>query len=271
MKYELETNRKPQTIKVIINSTPNSKGMKKIIRLLAYDKYKPYTYYMNRRIFLKDDETFDINLPISPDVLAINVFGEDAEGNKLPESNNPIENGFKVKGFKKQVQLKKWSIKTTNYDSEFLRFAEEFSENAGIISTGIYGSDTGKFVIRYVDNITDKKTGVTIPTPARVNSTSKNIDVSKDSFLEYTVPMRILILLHEYSHVFVNDKPENETQADLNGLYIYLGTGYPRIEAHRGFLHVFDNKDTKQNNIRYKIIKEYIDKFDRNEFASPIV
>ena len=49
--------------------------------------------------------------------------------------------------------------------------------------------------------------------------------------------MRMAILLHEFSHFYLNDRMEDETEADLNGLLIYLALGYPRIEAYQSFFN----------------------------------
>ena len=61
----------------------------------------------------------------------------------------------------------------------------------------------------------------------------------------------------------------NEIQADLNGLYVYLGHGYSPIEAHRAFLYVFDNADTEGNRVRYTMIKKYITDFMSGGIAKP--
>jgi hypothetical protein len=51
--------------------------------------------------------------------------------------------------------------------------------------------------------------------------------------------MRFAILCHEFSHFYVNEDMDNESEADINGLLIYLGLGYPRIEGYQAFLEVF--------------------------------
>jgi hypothetical protein len=48
--------------------------------------------------------------------------------------------------------------------------------------------------------------------------------------------MRFAILCHEFSHFYVNDNMDDESEADINGLLIYLGLGYPRIEGYQAFL-----------------------------------
>ena len=81
--------------------------------------------------------------------------------------------------------------------------------------------------------------------------------------------MRMIILLHEYSHKYLNptvNKPiAYETGADINALRIYLALGYPPSEAHYAFLHVFKDANNHQNHKRYEIIKDFIYKFTNGE------
>ena len=76
-----------------------------------------------------------------------------------------------------------------------------------------------------------------------------------------------MLLLHEYAHCYLNIDDNNEIQADLNALYIYLGLGYSTIEAHRTWLEVFSMNDTKQNDLRYTVIKDYVEKFNAGMIA----
>ena len=71
------------------------------------------------------------------------------------------------------------------------------------------------------------------------------------------------ILLHEFSHYYLNNTPEDEEEADLNALLIYLGLGYPRIEAENVFLNTFHQADTPENRKRWIKIKDVISNFDR--------
>jgi hypothetical protein len=72
------------------------------------------------------------------------------------------------------------------------------------------------------------------------------------------------ILLHEFSHVYLNDNVDDEVEADLNSLLIYLGLGYPRIDAFEVFAKTFMNAPTDQNKDRYDKIKNFIDNFENH-------
>jgi hypothetical protein len=68
--------------------------------------------------------------------------------------------------------------------------------------------------------------------------------------------MRMAILLHEFSHFYLNENIDDETEADLNGLLIYLGLGYPRIEGYQAFLDVFVDNPSQENKERYEMINK---------------
>jgi hypothetical protein len=78
--------------------------------------------------------------------------------------------------------------------------------------------------------------------------------------------MRMALLVHEYSHFDVNENIDDESEADLNGLLIYLGLGYPRFEGHEAFLKAFMNTPSEQNKVRYDKIKSFIDDFEKNNY-----
>jgi hypothetical protein len=89
------------------------------------------------------------------------------------------------------------------------------------------------------------------------------IEVSKDAFSKFTIPMRLAILFHEFSHYYLNEQINDEMEADLNGLLIYLSLGYPRIEAYQAFLETFQGTPTKLNKSRYELINKFINDFDK--------
>jgi hypothetical protein len=126
-------------------------------------------------------------------------------------------------------------------------------------------SEDGKFRIDYLDTI-KSKSGKRLTTPARISQSRGNIQVSKDLFKKYTVPMRMAILLHEFSHYYLNDRMEDEVEADLNGLLLYLGLGFPRIEAFQSFLTVFQQTPTEQNKGRFDVLNQFVSNFEKGRY-----
>jgi hypothetical protein len=121
-------------------------------------------------------------------------------------------------------------------------------------------------MIEYLPTIVNKD-GRELTTPARISKVTGRIQVSKKQFDDYTVPMRFAILCHEFSHFYVNEDMDNESEADINGLLIYLGLGYPRIEAFQAFLEVFKDSPSQQNKKRYDRINNFIRNFEKNKMV----
>ena len=117
----------------------------------------------------------------------------------------------------------------------------------------------------------DYATGNAVNTPARIGHKTGIIEVAKSKFDRYTVPMRVMILLHEFSHKYRNPKIglpiAHESGADVNGLYLYLGVGFSKVDAICVFANVFLKAQTDSNIQRMRKIQEYIQKFENQEYA----
>jgi hypothetical protein len=261
MDFVVPSNKMPFTLVVKVKTDKPA-----TIRLQARDTRKPATLYTNRRGVVSGEREFYLKFPLSPKQMIVSIFNE-ANGNfQLDEDGSFTISDIKVEKLK-TAEL--W-LKQEAYS--FIKFAEEFSENASILSAGtttphIYRSNDGKFTIDYYDIIRDKS-GATVATPARIGHNTGIIEISKKHFLNYTVPMRMIILLHEFGHKYLNpdiNRPISyETGADIQALNIYLSKGYPEIEAHQAFLYVFKNANNEQNHKRYKIINDFISKFNNS-------
>jgi len=255
MRVAWNSNRKECTLLIKVRTRKPEK-----IVLQVRDARKPHTFYTNRWNVVNGKAIFFVRLPQSPDLAIINIFNK-ANGNR-PKGE---DNTFKVA----KPQIVKLKRKFPVFRSpnksllNFIRFAQQFSENAGLISGegSVYLSDDGRFRVVYFDVIRNSK-GKAIRTPARINRQTGEIQVAKKFFKEYTVPMRMALLLHEYSHFYINYTKSDETEADLNALLIYLSLGYPRIEAHQAFLKVFKGTPTDGNKERYEKVRTFIDNFE---------
>ena len=155
---------------------------------------------------------------------------------------------------------------------EFVKFAEEFAERAAIISTktntddrSIYTSPDGRFVIHYVDVIIGED-GEPRRTSMRVNNKTGEMEISKKFVTRYTIPERIAILLHEFSHFYLNKDHKDEFEADLNALMIYCGLGYPRKQGGTAWYKVFYRSPSELNIKRMQQIMEFLMTFDKKNF-----
>jgi hypothetical protein len=263
MEFLVPLNKVPCTLVLGIKTNKPEK-----IKIRLSDNKKPNTYYISREVKVNGYRELRLNLPQSPPAALLTIFNASV-------GNVPInaDKSFTIEKFE-SANLEQCPIWLKKGTASFVKFAQKFSENAAILSAGkyepsIYRSDDAKFHIDYYNKIYDKRAKKFLSTPARVGHTTGIIEVSKQDFLRYTVPMRMIILLHEYAHKYLNptiNKPiAYETGADINGLHIYLALGYPPSEAHYAFLHVFKDANNEENTKRYNIINDFIDRFTKGE------
>lgn len=265
MNILFKTKQKPLTIMIEVATSKPEK-----IQIVVKDINKPNTDYTNRHSMVNGVQKFFVRMPISPYESLISVYNK--ENGNLKKGQDP---SFKVitidaRPLERKMDCVDWSNPKIR---DFCNFAQQFSDNAGILSAGkfpngsTYISDEGNFRIDYFDDIRSKR-GMVIQTPARISQSKGIIQVSKVHFKKFTVPMRMAILLHEFSHFYLNENMEDETEADLNGLLIYLALGYPRIEAYQSFLTTFKDTPTAQNKERFEVLNQFITNFERNKFST---
>ena len=231
------------------------------VRVQVKDPDRPMTYYMDRYNTINGTDSFYIRLPHSPKVTAIRVVNDstkDDQGFTIVEKDGQP---YEKMPLSTKMDLKEFSDPNM---ASFINFAEKFSERAGYTSVGVYLSDDSKYRIEYNQKIISKDTGTELNTPARINSVSGKVEVSKEAFTKYTVAGRFAILLHEFSHVFANKDVKDEMEADFHAAQIYLAMGYPRIELLNVFGKVFLGADTELNRKRFDLLKKYVLNFDDN-------
>jgi len=257
MIYRLPTRYEEFTLVIKVKTNSPEK-----IHLIVKDEDMRNTIFTDRWKTVNGECSFFVRMPVSGKYALINIY------NDRIGSNAENDNTFEVLDIKKiPLEKKLDAIDLSNGNlKSFISFCTKFCFNAGNLTSGTYKSSDGKFTIEYLPTILSNKSGAELETPARISKQSGRIQVSQKKFIPDTVPMRMAIMLHEYSHYYINEDINNESEADLNGLLIYLGLGYPRFEAHEAFLKTFISTPTEQNKVRYDKIKAFIDNFEKNNF-----
>jgi len=228
MDFSVDTDNKKLTLSFeVVTKQPER------IRCIVFDPTKPNTVYANGAVTINGTDTFYVRMPQSPVKAMVRIFN-DRNGN-----TKNIDQTFKYTCKKLPLKSKLTAFNYLNPDIyNFVAFAQEFAENAKILSCGVRLSDNGKFCIRYVEHIKGDK-GQILSTPASLNIQSKRITVSKVNIVNYTVPEIMAVLLHEFSHGFLIADVEDELAADYNALRIFCGLGYSRKEAFKVFCYIF--------------------------------
>ena len=252
-KIVYKTNRQQQTLVVTVACQGTQK-----LQVRVDDVVKPFTCYSNRTMTVNRKQDFYIRMPQSPESALITVKGEGRGAYKIA--------GIKAEPLKTKLSAFDFKNKTV---IDFVQFAQEFCEMAGIIDHNqcVYKSDNGRFRIDYLLDIRDRKTNRIMNTPSRISKSRGVIEVSFNKFKEYSIPMRMAILLHEFAHFYQNKKMSDETEADCNALLIYLGLGYSRSEAAKVFLKVFYKSSSDENRKRYNVIENMLKTFENNDYS----
>ncbi len=221
MLKRIKTNGKKTKIDVCLSA--------KSRRLIAvgFDPKFENTEYFFRLMPVNGVEKYTFSMPLTPKFLDILIFD-------LEEGHNPKTNLFKVQ----KMTINDLATPIMLIDTltaEFVGFASDFAQKAGHYKTGKFRSKKRNFEIIYVDRIEG------INTPSRIHATKNYIEVSREYFINMTIPSRLNILFHEFSHNYLNIDPESETEADNNGLNLYLSLGHSSIESVYSLTRVFQD------------------------------
>lgn len=267
MKGLYNSNERPVMLKIsVATKAPEN------IRVKVLDGTKANTVYMNRTHIVKPGKpsSFLVRMPISPITSEIIVYND--RNGDMKKGQDPSFTVADIAALALPRKIEGLQSMKPNV-MDFVQLAEWFSKRAGFLSAATatspkssYFSKTGNFRIDFYNEIKDES-GKVLRTPARISITRGVIEVSAKHFRKYTVPQRLAILFHEYSHFYENADAHDEIEADLNGLLIYLGLGYPRIEAKNVFLDVFNKSPSDLNRKRDEVLEKFIDQFDSLDFT----
>lgn len=236
---------------------------KKSFRVWAEESGKKNSRYADRIVEVQGVRTIHINFPTSPESIFLGVLN----------AVNPNDTEFQVNTI--EAPLTTYNIWMDDETKRFLKLSTAFNTVCGYEAASdsgrLFRTANGEFNIKYYNVIRDQATGRALNTPARIGHRTGQIEAAKVKFDTYTIPMREIIIDHEFCHVYRNPKIglpiENEIGADLNALYLYLGRGYSKIDAICVFANVFLKAQTKGNIERMRKIMDYIQRFENQEFA----
>lgn len=217
--FLINTKKLPSAVKIIITTD----GSTVPVYVIGYDPINKNTLYFRSRFQITGVEEIILNCPQSPRMLKILVWSE----NDIP---------FQLSS------LKLLALDAQKTDDPVVKWIEYFSRIVGRLRPGNYVGNKVPFVIQLKRNIYADD-GSVHPTPARIHTDLPLIQVSKDKFDQMTIPERVIILLHEVSHNFINMDQDDEIESDHNALAIYNQLGYPKIEAVNAFGNIMSDTD----------------------------
>lgn len=214
------------------------------VRLKVVNPKFPLVVYYDRTFQMQGIEETDIKLPQSSETVELIVMAGQPDNVRVVKLEKSRLMQYPLCYSGKNVR-------------EFIDFAQAICNRLPYMPVGDYHSKNDKYQIDLYQVI-----GGT-PTPARIHNVTGIIELSKEKMMRNTVPMNMAILLHEFSHYYLNVELTNEIEADVNALKIYLGLGYPVVESHKAFTDVFTHADNALNRERYDYIFEYVNNFNK--------
>jgi len=228
-RLHLSTNKKSITIVMPISAKTEID-----VFIVGYDPNSPRTEYFNRKIKVNGPDTIYFQCPQSPKRLAI-IAWSSAKGK------------FKIGPIKVEPLVRNLAILGDRQHD--IMFIELFSRRVGRMPPRrTYFHKGASFRIDLLPVIR-KDNGKKHSTPARIHVSKPIIQVSKEAFDRMTIPQRVAILFHEYSHNFINRNQDSEMEADSNMVDLYKGLGYGKLEAVYAFANVMSDTDTNYNRL----------------------
>ena len=227
------------------------------VGILVYDPTKPHTHYLRRRVPFdtsqfkgngKAHREIQISLPITPKLLVLEVHNK----------HTYDEKGIQIENLRLE-KVPPSAIWASPERHRFMDFAIQFAKKAGYSPTGFYDSKDSEFLIQYLPTIRDH-TGNELVTPARIHQQMPRVQLSKQLFQGFSIPVRVAILAHEACHFFKDTR--SERQADLCGIKYYLDYGFPIIEAVYAATKVFGLHPESVSKPHVKRTAEIIDFID---------
>lgn len=225
--------------------------------IVCSDKYQRNSDYIRRRVPFQEHafagqksayREFTLPFPVSPEEMNIRFYDKDTGSDQ----------NFSVEKFtiEKMDAAEVWAEPAIH---RFVDFNLDFCQRAGYLSPGVYDSPDGDFLIQYLPVITDE-IGQPLVTPARTNRRTGRMQVSRDAFRKYTIPVRIVVLFHERFHFQIPTR--RERPADLNALRLYLDLGFPRTEGVYASTKIFLDHPLTVGKTHFERVKDNINFID---------
>ncbi|CAG5086778.1 hypothetical protein [Parvicella tangerina] len=215
--------------------------------------------FIYRKVSLKGLNRLRFKLPIVSDRLRVEIVCKDLP---LGDAHYVIE-GIQIK------RDTKCPVELSARDKRFIKFAKWFALNLKSLNAGEKGTiyQSEEFTILLQDKIMEQEEEVS--TPARIGKQTGIIQASKSKLINYSIPMLMVVLLHEYAHRYKNSeygrKANNELSADLIATNIALNLGFDSVEVLRCFKVVFGGKITALNKRRWRAVNQFVERFKQHE------
>jgi hypothetical protein len=238
-----KVNYQPSVFELEISPTTNYE--RKII-VVGYDPKNDKRIFFLREIYLnRPKDKYYLTAPITSEQVSVMLFDI---------NNRNSDETFRVdKIVRKELAIN--TFITNKKTNNFITFIKGFTYYYSSLKYGWVYDKNREF------RILNSRT-LEVPTPSRIDTIDNHIEVYGLMFDELSIPQMIMILLHEYSHNYLNKNGDSETEADINGLNIYLKLGFPATEAVYAFTGIL--RDNIESHERLQNILAFIENYNKN-------
>ena len=209
----------------------------------GYLKGEPNTLYFDQRIdanvLKQNGNKARLNMPISPEFLSIDIYGE----NNMPAGAKLYDIALE------NIESKQLFLSPA--DQEYLDCAEWLAQNCRALPYNTY--KRGNVVFDYVNQIIDSQDGP-LTTPARVDHETGLVEVAGMYIKEYSVPMIVFVMMHERTHA--EKDTVDESECDINAANVCLRRGYSKLEIIYAGTKILP--DTQEGRYRLDRLVNYV-------------
>jgi len=232
----IKTDNRPVAINITVGTSPAN-----VLSINGFNENSPNTMLFSRDAEPGEKKAYRFGVPMTGKFLTVLIFSE------KPQYDFDV---FKVE-VSPITEFKSLDFKFDKKTEEFQAFVKKFSFEFFNYMPGTYTDKKKQFRIKIVEEITD--------TPARYASVADVIEVSKAAFDLVSVPIRTILISHEYAHKAMNRNIDDEFEADINSLKLFLDMKYPVIEGWYAFQMLTPGIYSKE---RQKNAEEWLDAYE---------
>lgn len=255
MDYTIRIDNDPCTLVIAFSSLKSCQ-----LTVQVWDDNQANTFLADRTCVTRPGQAdfCCIPMPLAPGIAHISI--NDTSGGADSASYTVLSiQKMKLKRYEDAIDwLKPELLQAINLGSHFCY-------NAGWLATNdedqAYCSIDRSLKMQYLPTLEDPETGKESVTPMRIGDSTGIMQASQKLVVPFTVPGRLVMFYHEFSHKFENKDISWELEADLNGLTIYLGLGFSPYEAKQIYRTIFKKVDSPENQERLVHIEAFIDNF----------
>jgi hypothetical protein len=263
LKYIIESNNNPMDIGIELESfIPNN-----TVKTVVYNA-ETKDLILERYDLISGREKKVLKLPFTSRKIIVESFSKKHGRQSLGKDQTFKLNATSL------MPLKRTKVNMTSGDREYIKWVTQMMVELPLLKADgkLRRSPSGKYKIVIQDKLRDQN-GKVLNSPAMIGKKTGTIEIGKDYMMSMSINQRIAILSHEYGHFYKNPLMNlpigDEFGADLNGVTVFVGSGFGLDEYGNAFKKVFNGANTDQNRRRKEVIAKFLKDLENGKYFTP--